>query len=266
MTDTEQLSTAPPGRNAVLPGNIWPTRPARMVTDTIDLCRTARHLGVISGPSGIGKTTAARAAVEAAAEADQDAHYIRMTVTTEALQPGLVRIAKTIGAAVHTSMSAAEVHDGIVWSMARWGRGGLVVLDEAQFMSDALIFAIRDLADELQERGRMIGIVLMGDGVLAARINGRTGTRARHFEPLRGRLGASVELAPPDAQDFSVIAYAQGVTQPQAADLIARVGAGRGGLHNVARMLTTARGIAGPDNPITLGVLRTAAQVAAVTP
>jgi type II secretory pathway predicted ATPase ExeA len=264
MTDIQQLSTAPPGRNAVLPAGIWPTRPARMVMDAIALCRMGRHLGVISCPSGIGKTTAARAAVQVAADEGYDAHYVRMTITAEGLQPGLMRIGKAIGAPVHTSMGAAEAHDAILGGMLGWTRGGLLVLDEAQFMSDGLIFAIRDIADELVDRGRMAGIVMMGDGALSARINGRAGPRARHFEPLRGRLGASVELAPPDAQDFSVIAWAQGVTQPQAADLVARVGAGRGGLHNVARMLTTARGIAGADNPITLGVLRTAAQVAGV--
>lgn len=264
MTDTLNLTTAPPGRNAVLPAGIWPTRTARIVIDAIELCRLGRHLGVISGPSGIGKTTAGRAAVQAAAETEHEAHYVRMTITAEGVQPGLMRIGRAIGAPVHTSMGAAEAHDAILGCMRGWPRGGILVLDEAQFMSDPLIFAIRDLADELLERDRMTGIVLMGDGALSARINGRSGPRARHFEPLRGRLGASVELSPPDAQDFSVIAYAQGVTQPQAADLVARVGAGRGGLHNVARMLTTARGIAGPDNPITLGVLRTAAQVAGV--
>jgi type II secretory pathway predicted ATPase ExeA len=264
MTDTLNLTTAPPGRNAVLPGGIWPTRPARIVTDAIDLCRIGRHLGVISGPSGIGKTTAARAAVQAAADAGHEAHFVRMTITAEGLQPGLMRIGKALGAAVHTSMGAAEAHDAILGCALCWPRGGILVLDEAQFMCDALIFAIRDIADELVERDRMAGIVLMGDGALSARINGRAGPRARHFEPLRGRLGASVEVSPPDAQDFGVIAYAQGVTQPQAAELVARVGAGRGGLHNVARMLKTARGIAGADNPITLGVLRTAAQVAGV--
>jgi type II secretory pathway predicted ATPase ExeA len=268
MTDTQQVSTTPPGRNAVVPGGIWPTRTARLVTQAIEACRLGRYLGLVTGPSGIGKTTAARAAVAAAGDEFSDefveAHYLRMTIAAEGLQPGLIRIGRAIGASAHPSMSASEVHDGIVYRMRQWPCGGLLVLDEAQFMADALIHAVRDIADELDGRGCMAGVVLMGDVTLAARINGKVGPRARQFEPLRGRLGAVVALDGLDAEDFSVISHSLGVMAPQAADLVARVGAGRGGLHNVARLANTARGIAGADNPITLGMLRTAAQVAGV--
>lgn len=266
MTDTLKPTTAPPGRNAKLPGGIWPTRAAGMVRHAIEACRTGRHLGVITGPSGTGKTTAARAAVQAATEDDFEAHYLAMTVTAASLQPGLVRIGKGVAAPVHTGMGAAEAHDAIASRMADWRRGGVIVLDEAQQMGDELIFAIRDLSDEMERRGRPVGIVLLGDATLAERIAARTGRTARQFAPLRGRLGVMVELPPPNADEFRAIAGAEGVNQPQAADLVARVGSSHGNLHSVARLLTRARVIAGPDNAMTLGVLRTAAQVAGVTP
>ncbi len=263
MTDTPGSSPFPP---PPLPERMWPTRPARAVMEAIEMCRTGGDIGLVTGPSGVGKTTAAKAAVAAAEAEGQRARYVRMTAAAEGLQPGLLRIGAGVGAHMGGSMGAAEAYDAVVSAMGWWNRGDLLVLDEAQYMGDLLICAVRDIADDLRIRGWTPGIVLLGDGDLAARINGKSGPRARRFEPLRGRLGVALDVLPPEGDDFRAIAAHLGVAQPLGADLIARVGGGRGGLHNLARTLETARDLAGPGNAITFGVLKSAAEARGIAP
>jgi len=261
MTDTTDSNPfpAPP-----LPHGLWPTQPTRDVMDAIEACRTSGDIGLVTGPSGVGKTTAALAAVAVAAADGRRARYVRMSATSAGLQPGLLRIGAAVGAYVEAGMGASAAYEAVRGALCRSHLGDVLVIDEAQYMSDDLICAVRDLADELRGEGWALGIVLLGDGDLAARIGGKSGRGARRFEPLHGRLGIAQPVLPPDAADFRAIADNVGVAQPQAADLLARVGAGRGGLHNLARTLATAREIAGPGNPLTLAALRTAAQARGV--
>lgn len=126
-------------------------------------------------------------------------------------------------------------------------------------MSEALIDALRNLADDLRGGGRAVGIVLVATPDLAARINGKIGGRSRHFEPLRGRLYMA-ELDGLSVDDFAAIASSLGIAGTQAAGLIAKAGVDRGGLHNVKRILSAARQITGPGKPLSLGSLRTAMQ------
>lgn len=260
MTDTIQLSAASPSSNAGVPAEIWPLRSAVAIERAITTCRMSGQMGLICGASGTGKTTAARAIVAALAEGDTDAHFVMMTRAADGLQPGMLRIARELGVYATPNMGSAEIYDALAKHIATvWRRGGVLVLDEAQFMSEALIDAIRNLSDELRGAGLTRGIVMVGTSDLAARIEGKIGGRAKHFEPLRGRLYLA-QLDGLDAGDFEAIAARLGIPGPQAAKLVADVGAGRGGLHNVARLVATAQRLAGERREIALSHLRIAIQ------
>lgn len=261
MTDTQHLTTAPPRGNAGVPGDIWPVRSAIAIARAVHTCRLSGQMGLVTGPSGIGKTTAARAIVAELDDTGTLAHLVMMTRAAEGLQPGLLRIAKAIGAFVQPNMGGAEIYDALAGHMASaWTRGSALILDEAQFMSEALIDALRNLSDEMRGRGLARGLVMIGTPDLAARIEGKLGGRAKHFEPLRGRLYLDT-LDRLDAADFGSIAEGLGLPGAQTADLLARIGAGRGGLHNLARVVQTAERLAAAaGKPLTLGNLRTAMQ------
>lgn len=263
MTDVIRLPTARGGGNPAAAGTLWPTSIAEGIRDVVEGCRRARQIGLIAGPSGIGKSTAALAAVEAAQEAGHDAFYAMLTRAADGLQPGLLRIARALGAAVDGHMGGNDLHDAIV---RRWWRtGSLVVIDEAQFASDALLDALRGIWDELDRLGTAPAIVLVGTPDLAERVKGRGARRARAFEPLRGRIGAFVELDGLEAADFAAIARHLGVAGAQAAKLIELAGRGRGGLHNVRRLVAQARMAAGAaDAPLGLAALKRAAELAGV--
>lgn len=258
MTDTLNMTGAPPGGNTVLPPGIWPIRSAAAISVTLDVCRKDGRIGLVTGPSGTGKTTAAVAAVQHLQALDVEAHYVMMRRAADGLQPGLLHIARAIGACVEPNMGGADVHDAVARILAGWPREAVLVLDEAQFMSEALLDAIRNLSDELRAQGRRCGIVMVATPDLAARINGRNG-RARHFEPLRGRL-CVVELDGPGAEDCAKLAAAVGVGGTDAPALLAKVGATPGGLHNVAKVIEGARRAAGAGKPLALSHIRVAMQ------
>lgn len=255
MTDTLHLTTAPPGGN-----DVWPIHSATAMERSVHICRLSGQMGLITGPSGIGKTTALRAVIASLEYDGFEAQRVMMTRAANGLQPGLLRICRAIGASVQPNMGGADIYDALVAHIATtWPRGSVLALDEAQFMSDELLDALRNVADEMRERNRVIGIVMVGTTDLAARINGKIGGRAKHFEPLRGRLYVE-DLAGLAAEDFGAIAARLGLAGPKAAELLARIGTGAGGLHNMARVIQSARRLAGPDNPLSLPFLRVAIQ------
>jgi type II secretory pathway predicted ATPase ExeA len=265
MTDSLKSTAAPPNHNALLPEDIWPTRCAVAMADTIDTCRKSGQIGLVAGPSGIGKTTAARAVAEALDDDGAIAHYVMMTRAADGLQPGLLRIARAIGASAQPNAASADIYDAVVWCIANWPRGSVLVLDEAQFMSEALIDALRNISDDLRGRRLRRGIVMVGTADLAARIDGRAGGRTKHYEPLRGRLYLA-ELHALADDDFVAVTQALGIAGPGAVAAIAKAGAGRGGLHNVARVVEAARRVAGAGHPLSLAHIRVATQGIGVAP
>jgi type II secretory pathway predicted ATPase ExeA len=259
MTDSNKLTAPPSEGNAPVPGGIWPIRSAATMAEAVDTCRLSGQIGLVTGPSGIGKTTAARAVVNALEEAGETAHYVMMTRAADRLQPGLHRIGRAIGAAVDANMGEAGMYDAVAHAVAGWPRGAVLVLDEAQFMTEALLDGLRNISDEMRGRGLRRGIVMVGTPDLAARINGKIGGRAKHHEPLRGRLYLA-ELGPLSADDFAGLARALGLAGAGAAEAIAKAGAGRGGLHNVARVMEAAREVAGPGKAPAVAHIRVAMQ------
>lgn len=258
MTEVVRLSTAQAADNRL--AGLWPTTTAQGITNLMEVCRAKGELGLITGPSGIGKSSAARAAVKAAEAAEAEAFYAALSPVTESLAAGLFRIARAIGINADRNVSSNEIADAIMCRL--WQRGDLLVIDEAQFASSALLHTIRSMWDELDGRQAAPGIVLLGTPDLAARIKGANSRQTREFAPLRGRLGVMAELDGVTAEDFAAIARHYGLAGAQAVKVIEAAGRGRGGLHNVARLVAHARRTG--DGDFGLAELRRAAELAGV--
>jgi type II secretory pathway predicted ATPase ExeA len=246
------------------PAKGWQTQACDAIGDAIEHARRRRYMALITGPSGMGKTTAARLAAEAFLEQEQDGavFYAMMTEGTAGLQPGLQRIAHALRVPCPCHVGAAEVHNAIVDSYR--SPKSVLIVDEAQVMCDALLNGVRNIWDELHMNGRDIGIVLIGTPDLADRINGAARQRARHLAPLRGRLGACIALDPVSDHDVGMICQHHGIGGAQAEKLILRVANGRGGLHNVRRLMEQAHELAGEGKPLTLGHLKDAVALVGV--
>lgn len=260
MTDLQDVAPVLYTGNS---GGLWPTVAARKVRHAVEACHRFGHLGLITGPSGTGKTTASSiAASMAAADDGADAHYVMMTAAADTTVAALIRVGIALRAHMRQPSGCSELYEALL--QREWQRGSLLVIDEAQFLPDGVLHVLRNLWDELDSRGRAPGIVLVGTPDLAERIEGRSGRKFREFEALRGRLGAVVKLEQLGSADFAAIAQQLGIVGEKAGALLERIGRGRGGLHNVRRVEKMARELAGRGTPITLGHLQTAAEVAGV--
>ena len=134
MTDTSHNTATSAGNNARVPADIWPIRSAVAIAEGVEICRKTGQMGLITGPSGTGKTTAASATVAALAGADIEAHYVMMTRAHDGLLPGLLRIANAIGAHAQPHLGCAGVYDDLVNHMlSSWQRGGVLVLENVRF-------------------------------------------------------------------------------------------------------------------------------------
>lgn len=254
LTDTTKLPTASPPDKA---RDIWPTMSAQGIQDALEVCRAGGQLGLITGPSGAGKTTAARATVAAMRKSGNDAYYVSMAQAADSLRPGLLRITHALGLSYHPNMGADALYDALVahW----WLPGSVLVLDEAQFMSDALLHSVRNLWDDLGIRDTTLGIALVGTPDLSERIEGSTGRKSNGLDALRGRLGVTLAVEQPAAEDFTAICAHFGAAGPRAENLVQSVGRRQGGLHNVNRLLEHARRLVGPGGQISLSDLKKAA-------
>lgn len=117
MTDIPQLTIASSGRNAGPPANVWPISSAVIIAESVEICRRMGQIGLVTGPSGVGKTTAVCAVI---AELEEDegaginARYVMMTRAADSLRSGLSRIAKAIGVCVQQNTGGADVYDALV--------------------------------------------------------------------------------------------------------------------------------------------------------
>jgi DNA transposition AAA+ family ATPase len=257
---------------AVRSGNLpalWPTATTRDIGEGIENCRLMGHLGLITGRSGIGKTTAALAAVKAARDAGRAEDdlafptvvYVCMTIAARGLQPGLLRIADALRLRGSAHCGAHDVHELLV--RRPWDRGSLIVLDEAQFVSDELLHGVRGVWDELKNIGRPIGIALLGSPELSDRINSRR-VRANPFDALRGRIGMTLSIDALDEADNAAICQHFGITGTKAEKLVRTAANSPGGLHKVRRLLALAESLAADKTAISFSDLKRAAEVAGV--
>ncbi len=260
MTEIHHLpNAAPSGKRS----GLWQTSNAIGIESVIERTRAMADICLITGPSGVGKTTAAVTAARTQRyDIDRETIYVSMTRATEALQAGIIRIAAATGRSIGSHVGAQDAFQELVHR--GWLSGSVLIIDEAQFMSDALLDGVRNLWDELDQKVQSIGIVLIGTPDLADRINGRGRHRSRAFDPLRGRIGAFITLEPSTSDDVAAICRFYGLVGTATEKLVQAVAKGPGGLHNVRRLIAQAERLAGDKQTLGLSDLKRAAELAGV--
>lgn len=130
--------------------------------------------------------------------------------------------------------------------------GGLLVIDEAQFLNERALEAARRLA-ELSG----IGLALSGNETVYAQLTGRN--RAAEFAQLFSRIGKRVCLSRPTAGDVEAIADAWGIEGKPERNLVAEIAGKPGALRGVTKTLRLASMFAvGKGEPLALPHIRAA--------
>jgi hypothetical protein len=234
------------------------TPTVRGITGLLDNCHQHSLLGVVIGEPGTGKSTA----IEAYVKDHDNAILCRMTKTTGGIQPMLVRLWQCVGGQMLNHAGAPELYEKILDELKRPYFEPLLIVDEAQQLSDEALEGLRDLYDEAK-----IGLVLVGNEQLSSRWStpqtksAKSHAKYRYFAPLRGRIGRPLEIRKPLKQDIQALCDYHKIEGREARKLMEIVASEPGYLHNVNNLLRVAKGLASSDSRLTLCNLKDAAQL-----
>jgi DNA transposition AAA+ family ATPase len=144
------------------------------IREVLELCRTLRCQGIVTGPSGIGKTREAMRFVDEYAE---EVIFVRLGVAVRCLGTLLTLIYEKIGSMYARSNNAFIkcIIEKLEWHPK------LLVIDEAHFLTWEMWECLREIHDEAK-----VGIAYLGQPRLVSQMKGKRG--AFLFDQIQGRM------------------------------------------------------------------------------
>jgi DNA transposition AAA+ family ATPase len=206
------------------------------VIENLYLAQYMPGLVIVSADAGIGKTYAARHY----AETNPRVHIATMNPTTGALGPMLRDIAMEIDLGVIPLGKDRLLH-AIGKKLRRAGDGTLLIVDEAQNLSDECINTLRHLVDRWK-----CGVALLANKETRKRFS--TWVENRQNAQMRSRVFSRLHSDRPDPADLATFITAHGFTDPDQVRFLRGIGMKDGALREVdatarlAKMLATGRG------------------------
>lgn len=183
---------------------------------------------VVVGSAGVGKTAATR-------QYRQDHTHVFIATMSPATRSPSAMMQEIIGAI--QGMLEARNHNlqTLFHTVADRLRGirGLLIIDEAQHLTDLALEVLRALHDEVG-----CGVALVGNSTVLTRIQG--GARAAEFAQLFSRLSQSQSYDRPDAEDIEILLVAWEVTHPKEREFLTRLAAQPGCLRTITQVLELA--------------------------
>lgn len=165
------------------------TRQAAAIIGALRYAHTWGQMGVIYGPSGLGKTSAIRQ------YAATQGGVIVITIDPVSLSPSAVLhdVAEAIGESTRGTLR------GILRRICKKldGSGRLIIVDEAQFLTHRAIESLRKIHDTAK-----VPVVFSG---MPRLYHHMVGNGVEIFEQIRNRIGIKKELPPLSAEDASLI-------------------------------------------------------------
>lgn len=218
----------------------------RECRDLFALCRNMRQLGVAVGPTGCGKTTAAKAF----AAKESGVGYIRLTTTANTTQPFLVKLCGALRIYASPNLGKADLFDLVIGELGRPYRStDLLIVDEMNHGTAELVHLLRDLWDNTRCGMALIGTPDM-ENLWAERAGRKTG-KGDAFAAFRARVGQRLELHKPIAEDVDALCRHLDLKGKRERDLIEKCVRAWDGLHNLEHVLENARQLAGDGRAIT---------------
>lgn len=210
-----------------------PTAPAYVKTPTsarlTDMLMYAQLmpsmvLGVLG--SGMGKTFTADEYVRL--------HGGAFKVTMRPTTKSVARMLNTISDALEVTDKGSETREKIIGrKLRRNGRNTLLIVDEAQNLTDEAVNQLRFLLDEFK-----VGIALLGNEELYGRFGDKVPKPA--FAQLHRRIGMRLRQLAPTPGDVDTLVSAWGITDPDVLQLARALGRKPGALGQISETLKLA--------------------------
>jgi DNA transposition AAA+ family ATPase len=210
--------------------------------ETLRFAQIMPEITVISGAAGIGKTTAAHRY-----QADNpNVWHATMDPTTAKVNGMLLELCDVMNVLENAPAKLARAIGRKVS-----GTGGLIIVDEAQFLDVRSLDQLRSIYDR-----HGIGIALMGNEDVYSRLTGEG--KKSTFAQLFSRIGMRITQAKPKARDMCALIEAWGVTDKEEIRLLKSIASKPGALRSMTKVLQLASMLANGE-----GEPRTAAHIKA---
>jgi hypothetical protein len=218
------------------------TPTGRKITAHLLYAHHAPAIAVVAGGAGIGKTVTAKRYTGA------NANVWMATVEpcSGSVYPMLGLIADAMGVEerVQTRLSAA-IRKFVA------GKGGLLIVDEAQHLETKALDQLRALPDAVD-----VGLALLGNERVYKRLEG--GGRQAEFAQLYSRIGKTMTQIKPLGEDVDVLIDAWGITGKTETKLLRLIADKGGALRSMSMALRSAAMMAGGADRIALAHIKTA--------
>jgi len=218
---------------------------AKAVIATLSIAQVMPAMVMVTAGAGCGKTTAARRYTGTRA----NAHLVTMSPHCSSPHNMLHEIAASLGVATNNSR---EVVQRIGERLRRVGDGTLLIVDEAQNLSDDAINQLRHFVDMYDA-----GVALLGNDETYRRF-AKWG-HGHKYGQLRRRIFRRLRRDRPSRDDLTAFIDAWGIEDQTQREFLTGVGLKPGGLGQVEMTLKLARMTAdGEGRGVTLADLRAA--------
>ena len=210
------------------------TPSAEAILNILMFAQVMPEIVVVAGGPGIGKTSSA----EQYRSRNPNVWMVTMEPCSRSTYPMLSAIAEEMDVAekVQTRLSRAI-------GRKVDGRGGLLIIDEAQHLDTMAIDQLRALYDKYQ-----VGIALLGNQSVYSKLEGES--RKDGFAQLFSRIGHRITQNKPRAQDVCLLLAEWGVTDKKELQFLKAIAAKPGGLRVLTKTMKLATMLAGgADEP-----------------
>ena len=202
---------------------------AGRIFDILEHAQTLPDMVLLTGGAGVGKTSAIEAYRKQASN-----------VFISTIEP-CINSSKVLLDALCSAVGLTRQQSGLAASQQikkkLQNSAGLLVLDEAQHLSSALLDQVRHLHDSAN-----VGIALVGNTTVYGRLGAEQ--RTAQFAQLFSRIGMRINLEKPRKGDVTMLLNAWGLEDKDARELAMGIAMKPGALRVMTKVLRMAGGLA----------------------
>ncbi|QPC44488.1 AAA family ATPase [Kaustia mangrovi] len=221
------------------------TPTSRELSDMLLYAQTLGEMAVVTLGAGMGKTMTARHYVETRPHA----FLVTMRPTTSSVHGMLVELSRALDV---NESNPGRLDRALGEKLRRNGRDTLLIVDEAQNLSDQAVNELRYFLDEYG-----CGIALLGNEELYGRFGGHKAVPA--YAQIHGRIGKRMRRLQPLAGDVDDLIAAWGIEDEKVAKVARALGRKPGALRQITKTLQLAgMYAAGEDRTVTVADIKAA--------